>query len=133
MALEFTTYVVAGKQFLSFSNQTTSNRNRKECENDDLPLDVIDIITINTVNKIIINKNHFYQLLEESFNEKNDIDKKKKEIELLQEKIEELHAKFKKYENIDDDFSREFNKLSNIVSVKPFIFDKSFQILSVFF
>lgn len=87
-----------------------SNRNRKECENDDLPLDVIDIITINTVNKIIVNKNHFYQLLEESFNEKNDIDKKKKEIEVLQEKIEELHAKFKKYENIDDDFSREINK-----------------------
>lgn len=38
------------------------------------------------------------------------IDKKKKEIEVLQEKIEELHAKFKKYENIDDDFSREINK-----------------------
>ena len=88
----------------------SSNRNRKECENDDLPLDVIDIITINTVNKIIVNKNHFYQLLEESFNEKNDIDKKKKEIEVLQEKIEELHVKFKKYENIDDDFSREINK-----------------------
>lgn len=87
-----------------------SNRNRKECENDDLPLDVIDIITINTVNKIIANKNHFYQLLEESFNEKNNIDKKRKEIEFLQEKIEDLHAKFKKYENIDDDFPREINK-----------------------
>lgn len=48
--------------------------------------------------------------MEESFNEKNDIDKKKKEIEVLQEKIEELHAKFKKYENIDDDFFREINK-----------------------
>lgn len=35
--------------------------------------------------------------------------KKKKEIEVLQEKIEELHVKFKKYENIDDDFSREIN------------------------
>lgn len=87
-----------------------SNRNRKECDNDDLPLDVIDIITINTINKIIINKNHFYQLLEESFNEKNDIDKKKKEIEVLQGKIDELLAKFKKYEDINDDFSREINK-----------------------
>ena len=71
---------------------------------------VIDIITINTIKKTIVNKNHFYQLPEESFNEKNDIDKKKKEIEVLQEKIKELHAKFKKYENIDNDFSREIHK-----------------------
>lgn len=87
-----------------------SNRNRKECENDDLHLDIIDIITINTVNKIIVNKNHFYQFLKESFNERNDIDKKK-EIEVLQEKIEEFHTKFKKYENIDDDFSRKLISL----------------------
>lgn len=40
----------------------------------------------------------------------NHLSLKKKEIEVLHEKIEELHAKFKKYESIDDDFSREINK-----------------------
>lgn len=57
-----------------------SNRSRKECQNDDLPLDVIDIATLKMVNKVITNKNSFYKLLEDSFNEKNSIDKKQKEI-----------------------------------------------------
>ena len=87
-----------------------SNRERKTCENDDLPLDVIDIITLKVVNKIITNKKNFFDLLEESFNSKNDVEKKKKEIQELQEKIDVLQAKFKKYKDIDDEFYREVNK-----------------------
>ena len=55
-----------------------SNRERKTCENDDLHLDVIDIIILKVVNKIITNKSNFFDLLEESFNSKNDVEKKKK-------------------------------------------------------
>ena len=49
-------------------------------------------------------------MLEESFNSKNDVEKKKKEIQELQEKIYVLQAKFKKYKDIDDEFYREVNK-----------------------
>lgn len=87
-----------------------SNRSRKECQNDDLPLDVIDIATLKMVNKVITNKNSFYKLLEDSFNEKNSIEQKQKEISELQEKIDVLQAKFKKYKDIDDEFYREVNK-----------------------
>jgi hypothetical protein len=87
-----------------------SNRERKICENDDLPLDVIDIITLKVVNKIITNKKNFFDLLEESFDSKNDVEKKKKQIQELQEKIDVLQAKFKKYKDIDDEFYREVNK-----------------------
>lgn len=62
------------------------------------------------VNKVITNKNSFYKLLEDSFNEKNSIEQKQKEISELQEKIDVLQAKFKKYKDIDDEFYREVNK-----------------------
>ena len=100
-----------------------SNANRKLCDNDDLPLDVIDIITINVINKIITNKNSFYKLLEDSFNEKNSIDKKKKEIEVLQGKIDELQQKFDKYKDIDDEFYRDINKAYN-EKLKPLYMKK---------
>lgn len=62
------------------------------------------------VNKVITNKNSFYKLLEDSFNEKNSIEQKQKEISELQEKIDVLQAKFKKYKDIDNEFYREVNK-----------------------
>ncbi len=99
-----------GKSSESRIFHCASNRNRRECENEAMPLDVIDIITLKVVNKIIINKNSFYKLLEESFNNKNDINKKKKEIELLQEKIDDLQSKYMKYKDIDDEFYKEVNK-----------------------
>lgn len=99
-----------GKASESRIFQCASNKSRKTCENDDIPLDVIDIITLNVVNKIITNKNNFYKLLEDSFNEKNDINKKMKEIEELQEKIDDLQAKFDKCKDLEDDFFRDINK-----------------------
>ena len=99
-----------GKSSESRTFHCASNRDRKICENDDLPLDVIDIITLKVINKIILSKNSFFSLLEESFNRHNDIKEKQKEIEVLQGKIDELQSKFNKYKDIDDEFYQAINK-----------------------
>lgn len=87
-----------------------SNKSRKVCENEDLPLDVVDLITIKVVNRIIVNKHNFIRLLEESFEEKNNVIYKQQEIESIMAQINELQAKFNKYKDIDDEFYREVNK-----------------------
>lgn len=87
-----------------------SNKSRKVCENEDLPLDVVDLITIKVVNRIIVNKHNFIRLLEESFEEKNNVIYKQQEIESIMDQINELQAKFNKYKDIDDEFYREVNK-----------------------
>ena len=99
-----------GKSSESRTFHCASNRDRKICENDDLPLNVIDIITLKVINKIILSKNSFFSLLEESFNRHNDIEEKQKEIEVLQRKIDELQSKFNKYKDIDDEFYQAINK-----------------------
>jgi len=62
------------------------------------------------VNRIIVNKHNFIRLLEESFEEKNNVIYKQQEIESIMAQINELLAKFNKYKDIDDEFYREVNK-----------------------
>jgi len=62
------------------------------------------------VNRIIVNKHNFIRLLEESFEEKNNVIYKQQEIESIMDQINELQAKFNKYKDIDDEFYREVNK-----------------------